>query len=224
MSSLNRFRAWLARKIVPRRPQAPFGDPTAIMAFIEGVMAIPAPRVIELGTRRSDPAVSTLHKVWVPHAAEYLGVDYETGLDVDVVADAHRLSQAFGPESVDAVVSSSTFEHIKYPWIAALEIARVLRPGGYVFVQTHQTFCLHAYPDDFWRFTEGSLRALFGTGAGLEILACHYEYPVHIVSQDDPGQQLDPAWLNVCLTARKVAPTPAAFRPDLPESGPSQLQ
>jgi len=215
MASLTQFRAWAARKIVPRRPKTPAGDPTAIMTFIEGVLAMPAPRVIELGTRRSNPAVSTLHKVWVPHAAEYLGVDYEAGLDVDIVADVHRLSEAVGADSVDAVVSSSTFEHIKYPWVAALEIARVLRPGGYVFVQTHQTFCLHAYPHDFWRFTEGSLSALFGPSVGLEILACHYEYPVHIVSRDDPGQQLDPAWLNVCVTARKVAPTPASFVPDL---------
>ena len=43
---------------------------------------------------------------------------------------------------VDGVVSCSVFEHVKSRWIAALEIAKILRAGGVVFIHTHQTFAL----------------------------------------------------------------------------------
>ena len=124
---------------------------------------IPNPVVVELGTRRQPGQQTTRHSVWVPHAARYIGVDYEPGEDVDVVADAHELARHLGRDSVDAVVACSIFEHIKYPWIAATEIAKVLRPGGLAFIHTHQTFAIHAHPHDYWRFSMEGLQALFGS-------------------------------------------------------------
>jgi SAM-dependent methyltransferase len=190
-------------------------DMTAITRFIEEMARVPHPAVVELGTRRQPGQERTRHSVWVPHAASYVGVDYEPGEDVDVVADAHELSRRLGRDSVDAVVACSVFEHIKYPWIAAAEIAKVLRPGGLAFIHTHQTFAIHAHPHDYWRFSAEGLAALFPATLGLEILACHYQYPCRIVTADDPLQAQNPSYLNVCLVARKVGPSPEAFVPDL---------
>src|SRR6266536_6287501 len=120
-------------KIGRRAALTPDVDVTAVVRFIEELARIPHPRVIELGTRRQPGQGNTRHSAWVPHAAAYVGVDYETGEDVDLVADAHELSKHVPCESVDCVVSCSVFEHIKYPWIAALEIAKILRVGGVVF-------------------------------------------------------------------------------------------
>lgn len=42
---------------------------------------------------------------------------------------------AFEPESFDLVVSIATFEHVAYPAAIFAQISRVLRPGGYAYVQ-----------------------------------------------------------------------------------------
>ena len=73
------------------------------------------------GTRRHPGQGNTRHSAWALHATAYVGVHYETGEDVDLVADAHELSTHVPYESVDGVVSCSVFEHIKY----ALEIAKI---------------------------------------------------------------------------------------------------
>src|SRR5258706_2527932 len=125
----------------------------ALDHFLGYVREMPAPRVLELGTKESRPGNSTMHKELVGHASEYLGTDFEAGRDVDIVADLHRLSEVVGVGSFDIVVSCSTLEHVKYPWIAAAEIARVLRPRGALFLQTHQTFPIHAFPSDYSRFS-----------------------------------------------------------------------
>lgn len=182
---------------------------------MQSMAGVAAPRIAELGTRRQPAQERTRHTAWVPHAAEYVGVDYEAGEDVDVIADVHELSRHLPREHFDAVITCSTLEHVKYPWIAAVEIAKVLKPGGLVFVHTHQTFALHAHPHDYWRFTVEGLRALFAPALGLETLSAHYQYPCRIVSPEDPLQAANPSYLNVCLLARKVGPTPDTFVPDL---------
>jgi hypothetical protein len=188
---------------------------TAIVGFIDAMARVASPRVLELGTRRQKGQARTRHSVWVPHAAHYIGVDYEAGDDVDVVADVHELSKHFPADSLDAVVACSTFEHIKYPWIAAVEIAKVLKLGGLVFIHTHQTFALHAHPHDYWRFSMEGLRALFSPSLGFGTLSCHYQYPCRIVTPDDPLQAVNASYLNVCLLARKVGPAPDTFVPEL---------
>ncbi|MEJ2424420.1 MAG: hypothetical protein P8101_08130 [Candidatus Thiodiazotropha sp.] len=45
---------------------------------------------------------------------------------------------------------------MQYPWLAVEEISRILSLGGLVAVQTHHAFPLHAYPQDYWRYTTGS--------------------------------------------------------------------
>ena len=189
---------------------------SALAAFLQQVNEMPGPRVLELGTKRAFSDRSTMHKAWIPHAAAFIGTDYQNGLDVDVVADVHCLSSAFPEESFDVVISCSTFEHIKYPWIAAVEIARCLRLGGCVFVQTHQTYPLHGAPYDYWRFTRDGLAALFHPKIGMDTIACCHEFPCSITTEEDPGAiaSLD-AFLNTCLCAIKIAATPGEWLPDL---------
>jgi hypothetical protein len=193
-------------------------DVSCLVRFIEELARVPRPTVVELGTRRQEGQQRSRHHVWVPHADQYIGVDYEPGDDVDLVADAHELSRHVPCSSVDAVVSCSTFEHIKYPWIAALEIAKVLKIGGLILIQAPQTFALHAFPHDYWRFSTEGLKTLFPPALGFEVLSCHYQYPCQIVSPDDPTQSSSPSYLSVCLVARKIGPAPDTFILDLSRS------
>ncbi len=171
--------------------------------FLSALDRLIQPEILEMGTKRSNPERSTTHQEWAPHAARWVRTDLEPGLDVDVVADAHRLSHVFGTCVFDAVVSCSVFEHLRFPWLVAQEIAHILKPGGFVFVQTHQTFPLRAYPYDYWRFSREALTALFEEVAGMEVLATDYEFPCRILSERDPSTADGEAYLNVRLLGRK---------------------
>jgi hypothetical protein len=183
--------------------------------FIARCAQIDAPLVLELGTLQSVPGRSTLHRDWIPHAREFLGTDVEDGPDVDIVADLHRLSEVVGEERFDVILSASTFEHLKYPTLAAHEIMKSLKVGGVLFVQTHQSFPLHAYPSDYFRFSRHALASLFGTEMGFRVVATDHDFPVRLYARRMPGIQLLPAYLNTTLWGQKEASTPSEYRYEL---------
>ena len=193
------------------------GDPSSDLEhrFIARCAELDAPRVLELGTLKSVPGRSTMHRDWVPHASEFLGTDIEAGPDVDIVADLHRLTDVVGEERFDVIMSASTFEHLKYPTLAAHELMKALKVGGQLFVQTHQSFPLHGYPSDYFRFSQDALASLFGTQMGFEVLATNYDFPARIFSRRVATTQHMPAFLNTTLWGEKRAPTPAEYRYEL---------
>jgi hypothetical protein len=179
--------------------------------FMERVAGFSAPRVLELGTYRALPDVSTRKDHLFPHASEYVGTDIQAGIDVDLVADVHRLTEFTGEEAFDIVLTEAGFEHFKYPHLAAHEIMKALRIGGLVWVQTHQTFPIHAVPYDYFRFSTDALRSLFGEGMGMKVLASAYASPAAIYSHVDRHGHKAPAFLHVNILAEKVAPTPKTY-------------
>ena len=72
---------------------------------------------------------------------QYTGIDIIDGENVDLVADAHRLSEYFDKESFDLVLSFAVFEHLAMPWVVAEEISKVLKIGGHVAIETHFSYC-----------------------------------------------------------------------------------
>lgn len=89
----------------------------------------------------------------------FLNVDVAPFAEVDVVADARHLP--FRDSSCDAVVNESLLEHVSDPEGVALEISRVVKPGGLVYVSVPFLTPFHASPDDFTRWTKSGLRSLF---------------------------------------------------------------
>ncbi len=189
---------------------------SALAEFFTRVKLMASPQVLEIGTKRAFENRSTMHRSWIPHAKEFLGLDYQHGLDVDVVADIHRLSDVFPESRFDVVISCSTFEHLKYPWIAAAELSRCLKVGGCIFVQTHQTYPLHGAPYDYWRFTADGLESLFNKRIGMMTVAACHEFPCTIHTEEDPKALENlAAFLNTCVCAVKVDNTPSEWMPDL---------
>ena len=187
-------------------------DGNALMEdFLARCQRLEKPRVLELGTKRSIAMRSTRHEEFVPHAGEYLGTDIEPGIDVDIVADLHRLTTVTGVEQFDVIISCSTFEHLKYPHLAAHEVMKALKIGGLLFIQTHQSFPLHAYPFDYFRFSREALAGLFGTQMGLHVIATDYEFPVRLYTSRDKWLNKEEAYLNVRLLGEKSAATPADY-------------
>lgn len=149
-----------------RRPRSePFHE--VFPEFIERVAAMPAPTVLELGSRNVTGVSQRGH---FAGAGRYIGCDIHPGEGVDLVADIHRLSDVVAPASVDAVFSISVFEHLVYPWKAILEINRVLKPGGLVFIHSHPAWPAHELPWDFWRFPVAGLAHLLIPDTGFELV------------------------------------------------------
>jgi len=191
-------------------PEQPSGQ-LLLKGFLARCQAMYKPRVLELGTKRSIPDRSTRRDAWIPNAGEYLGSDIEDGIDVDVVADVHRLTEVVGEKQFDVIISCSTFEHLKYPHLAAHQIMKALKIGGVLFIQTHQTCPLHAYPYDYFRFSREALAGLFGTKMGFRVIATDYEFPARIYAPHDPDGYKWPAFLGVRLFGEKIDETPQDY-------------
>ncbi|WP_421845164.1 class I SAM-dependent methyltransferase [Mycobacterium sp.] len=182
--------------------------------FIELAKGIEDLSVLEIGTKRVSKRRSSVHKSWVPHAVEYVCSDFENGLDVDVVSDVCELSATFGEQRFDAIISCSTLEHIQYPWVAAVELCRTLKVGGLLFVMTHLTFPIHAYPHDYWRFTKEGLQTLFSPQVGFECIESAYNFRAPILS-NRPGRlqrAVMGSYLNSTILVRKISHPPENFQ------------
>jgi ubiquinone/menaquinone biosynthesis C-methylase UbiE len=126
----------------------------------------PGARILEIGSRNVTGAVfKTLFS-----AAHYVGFDFYDGENVDVVGDAHKLSSYFKDEKFDLIFSSAVFEHLHMPWVVAQEIQKLLKVGGYVFVETHFSFSAHERPWNFFQFSDMGLRALFSSALGFDLV------------------------------------------------------
>lgn len=85
----------------------------------------------------------------------------------DCVADAARLP--FDGQAFDLVIAQETIEHVADPFSAVAEMARVLRPGGRLYLQAPFVLGYHPGPEDYWRFTAAGMRELLAR-SGLEVL------------------------------------------------------
>lgn len=103
-------------------------------------------------------------------AWSYCGVDLSAGPGVDIaLTSPYRIPLRTG--SVDLVISGQAFEHIEFFWNTWLEMIRVLKPHGMIFLIAPSRGEEHRYPQDCWRFYPDGYRALakFGHCDLLEV-------------------------------------------------------
>lgn len=134
--------------------------------FVDEVGRLQRPLVVDIGGRDR----GNFDRARDFPGTDYVVVDIVPGENVDIVADAHDVSRHFAPESVDAVISTATFEHLLMPWKVVVEMNRILKPGGLACVISHQTLGLHAMPWDFWRFSADAWTGLLNEYTGFEIV------------------------------------------------------
>jgi hypothetical protein len=132
-------------------------------------------RVLEIGSRN----VTGANRRKLFAQATYVGFDFYAGENVDIVGDVHQLSTFVkGEGPFDLVFSSAVFEHLHMPWVAATEIQKVLKVGGYVFIETHFSYSSHERPWHFFQFSDMGLRALFNDSLGFDLVDSGMSNPI----------------------------------------------
>jgi SAM-dependent methyltransferase len=133
-------------------------------------------RVLEIGSREVTGA-SDARAALMP--AEYVGFDMYPGPNVDVVGDAHRLSEYFeSGQQFDIIYSSACFEHFAMPWKVATEISKILKVGGTLFIETHFSFSSHERPWHFFQYSDMALKVLFSKALGFECIEAGMSNPI----------------------------------------------
>lgn len=102
---------------------------------------------------------------------EVVAADWESSLHdnprIDVFCDLGKVLP-FDDASFDTVIFSDVLEHLPDPALAMSEIARILRHGGVLLLNTPFLYWIHEAPHDFYRHTRFSLERLVRE-AGLEL-------------------------------------------------------
>lgn len=125
----------------------------------------------------------------------YVGVDLTAGPNVDLVLQRPYAWDEIGSGSVDVLISGQVLEHVEFFWITAMEVSRVLRPGGMACIIAPSSGPEHRYPVDCWRFYPDGMRA-FAKFARLECVEVFTDW-------DDTGDPGSDFWHDSVLVVRK---------------------
>lgn len=88
---------------------------------------------------------------------------------IDYIGDINQGLPQIPSGSFDYILCTQVLEHLRDPARAFAEFFRMLKPGGRLFLTTHQSFEEHMAPNDYFRFTRYGLRHL-GEAAGLRLV------------------------------------------------------
>ena len=124
--------------------------------------------IIDYGGRRVEGHDSYFSLVQNIVGIEYLGVDISAGPGVDVVM-TDPYCCPLPDQAADIIVTGQMFEHCEFFWLTVKDMARLLRPGGYILAITPSGGAVHRYPVDCWRFYPDAYAAL-AKWANLELV------------------------------------------------------
>jgi hypothetical protein len=143
--------------------------------FLEDLLAVvdvPDP-VVEFGALQVEPDQDGDLRGLFP-GRPFTGTDVRAGPGVDRVEDL--LGLTYGDGEIGTALSFDTLEHCADPPQACRELTRVVADGGVCVITSVLLFGIHAYPNDYFRFTPEGFRSLLG---GFD--------DVRVVGVGDPG-------------------------------------
>jgi SAM-dependent methyltransferase len=164
--------------------------------------------ILELGSGTS-PGQTRTHRSllqYIDHT--YFGVDVREGNNIDKVMPQPYTIPARS-KSQDVVIAGSVLEHVPFFWASALEVSRVLRPGGLWFVTVPSRGHKHS-AIDCWRFYPDGLRAI-GAAAYFTVLETHIHYPPMTDENRHDYPRIDAAnqyWGDAVAVFKKPAQLP----------------
>ena len=114
--------------------------------------------IFDIGSQQiTDLGLHKTYKDLMQSRWEYVGFDIVSGLNVDIVMDKVI---PFGDNLADVVISGQCLEHCEIPFDLVKEMARVVKPSGYVIIAAPFNQDRHTEIDR-WRFLPQGFKALF---------------------------------------------------------------
>lgn len=96
---------------------------------------------------------------------KYIGIDIEDGPGVDMLLDLtedfERIDEKLNGQRFGTIFCLSVLEHCENPFKMADNMTRLLQEKGKVCMAAPFSWKIHAYPNDYWRFTPEGIRRLF---------------------------------------------------------------
>jgi SAM-dependent methyltransferase len=118
------------------------------------------PQILALIDKHSDGCIldcgAGMRPVYFDNVVNFEVASYDT-TDVRGVGEV----LPFIDNCFDAVISIAVLEHVKDPFASAIEISRVLKPGGDLICCVPFLQPLHGYPHHYYNMTHQGLRNLF---------------------------------------------------------------
>ena len=160
--------------------------------YLEPFKGVPL-LIVDLG---SADVNGTYRPLFDMNGWKYCGLDLSAGKNVDIVLKNPYRWNEIATNSVDVCVSGQALEHIPYFWLIALEIERVLKPGGLCCLIAPSSGYEHRFPVDCWRFYPDGFEAL-ARFARLDVEEAHTDWTPGTYTDDSA------AWKDTVLVARK---------------------
>jgi len=176
-------------------------------------------KILELGTKRSIKNCPTNKKELFNNIEniEYIMTDYQHGIDVDILCDLHKINNIFAEESFDLIISCSTFEHLKYPQLCSHNLMKILKIGGRIFIQTHQSYPLHGYKYDYFRFSREAFKSIFSKKMNFTTITSYFTDMCVIIPHNITinWNNVAESYLNVVYIGEKNDKTPEEYIYDI---------
>jgi len=191
----------------PQTKRSKLGAHTNIWPWLASFANKKELRVLEIGSRAV--VSDSLWKQHIPNCS-YTGFDVAEGKNVDVVGDAHRLSEYFSPNSFDLIFSLAVFEHLAMPWIVVEEISKLLDIDGLVCIETHFSFSEHELPWHFFQFNANALEILFCEELGFETIDSGLDNAIvgrfsNSAAEYLRGKLITDLWCHSSIIAKKTS-------------------
>lgn len=101
----------------------------------------------------------SLRELFKEFNIKYMSCDIEKDETVDLLYK-HNLKLDLEDNSIDNIITISTFEHDPCFWITFKEMIRVLKKDGHIFVNAPSNGPYHKFPGDNWRFKYNAAHSL----------------------------------------------------------------
>lgn len=94
-------------------------------------------------------------------------------------------------ESFDVIYSNNVFEHFERPWVAAGNLAQLLKPGGLAITVVPFAQRYHESPGDYFRYTHKGIESLFSSAGEYEVLEGGYDIQGGRINWQGAGEAND---------------------------------
>lgn len=95
--------------------------------------------------------------------AKYINIDCEKNDNIPTIVKdiSGYIFDEIEEGIADIVYSNNLMEHVQNPFLAAQNMTKLLKDGGFLFCRTPFAYRFHAMPNDYWRFSPEGLKILF---------------------------------------------------------------